>query len=92
MLEELEQKLLDARSALAGEGGRQPPAHWSPPAGLGPLPGHLAPRAAALAATLVDAATGTAAFRDDLGRQLAAVRSVPLADDAGSSVYLDVTG
>lgn len=66
--------------------------HRGPSAGLGPLPAHLASRAADLLAAIKDAATRTAVLRDDLGRQLAAVRSVPLAEDAGSSVYLDVSG
>lgn len=65
---------------------------WTPPAGLGPLPAELAPRAQALVAALNEAAARTAAARDEIARQLAAVRSVPLAEDGGSSVYLDVAG
>jgi hypothetical protein len=65
---------------------------WTPPSGLGPLPLDLAPRARALLAALNQAATQTATARDDIAAQLAAVRSVPLAGDRGSSVYLDVAG
>lgn len=67
-------------------------APWTPPAGLGPLPAELAPRAEALVTALNEAASRTAAARDEVARQLAGVRSVPLAADAGDPVYLDTSG
>ncbi|WP_372698481.1 hypothetical protein [Arthrobacter sp. JSM 101049] len=88
MLEDLEHQL-EAAQALEASTGVVP---WTPPAGLGPLPAELAPRAQALVAALNDAAVRTVAARDEIARQLAAVRSVPLAEDGGSSVYLDVAG
>lgn len=88
MLEDLEHHL-EASQAPEASGGVVP---WAPPAGLGPLPVDLAARAQALIAALNDAAVRTTAARDEIGRQLAAVRSVPLAEDGGSSVYLDVAG
>lgn len=66
--------------------------HWTPPAGLGPLPAELAPRAAALVTALTEAASRKAAARDEIARQLAGVRAVPLAADAGDPVYLDTSG
>ena len=88
MLDDLEHQL-EADQAPEASTGVVP---WTPPAGLGPLPAELAPRAQALVTALTAAAARTAAARDEVARQLAAVRSVPLAEDGGSSVYLDVAG
>lgn len=88
MLEDLEHHVEASQAPEAGTGV----VPWTAPAGLGPLPQELAPRAQALLAALNEAAARTAAARDEIGAQLAAVRSVPLAEDGGSSVYLDVAG
>lgn len=88
MLEDLEHHVEASQAPEAGTGV----VPWNTPAGLGPLPEELAPRAQALLTTLNEAAARTAAARDEIGAQLAAVRSVPLAEDGGSSVYLDVAG
>lgn len=103
-LDDLECRLATADNALGhllndapgddnmAASGTATPGAWTPPGGLGPLPSHLAPRAAALVDALNDAARRTAGVRDDTVRQLSAVRSVPLSVDGGSSVYLDVSG
>lgn len=88
MLEDLEHHLEASQAPEAGTGV----VPWTAPAGLGPLPVDLAPRAQALITALNAAVARTTAARDEIARQLAAVRSVPLAEDGGKSVYLDVAG
>lgn len=78
--------------AYAGLARETPERAWRPPSGLGPLPRDLGQRAAELLREIAEVKALTEGARRDAGRQLAAVRSVPRAHDAGASVYVDLTG
>jgi hypothetical protein len=65
---------------------------WTPPENLGPIPPELEGRARALLDAQRDAVEAMSEQREQIGRHLSAVRSVPSAHDSARSVYLDVTG
>jgi hypothetical protein len=65
---------------------------WTPPENLGPIPPELEDRARALLQAQRDAIEAMSEQREQIGRHLSAVKSVPSAHDSARSVYLDVTG
>ena len=65
---------------------------WTPPSGLGPLPAQLEIRARALLSATSNVRATLALRHFDIGRHLAAVRSVPSAASGRPPVYLDVAG
>jgi hypothetical protein len=65
---------------------------WTPPENLGPIPPELEERARALLDAQREALDAMNAQREEIGRHLSAVKSVPSAHDSARSIYLDVTG
>ncbi|MET1042650.1 MAG: hypothetical protein ABWX59_00855 [Microbacteriaceae bacterium] len=84
---------LEAVAAAASRGEPEPmPESWSPPADLGPLPAELEARAWRLLHAQHAAISRLGDEQRAVARHLSAVRAVPAVQDAGRSVYLDVTG
>lgn len=96
VLADLEDQVRRIRRDLASPGSAQQPppdpAPWEPPVGLGPLPAELEPRANTLMQGIAEVRDLTQRRQRDVGRQIAAVRSVPRPHAGTASVYVDVTG
>ena len=69
-----------------------PVERWSPPSVSGPVPLAARRRALALAAAQERVSQRLEAARQDIARQLGAVRSVPGMAARPAAVYLDVSG
>ncbi len=78
ILDELEQ-------SLSAGGGSE----WTPPAGLGPLPADLVPRATALLAAQQDAILRAGVELDRIGQELSALRRPPGSGSTGTAAYID---
>ena len=99
---ELAEMLLESTADTAPDGAApdsdasdsRPPVGqvWTPPSGLGPLPAQLEVRARALLSATSNVCATLALRHFDIGRHLAAVRSVPSAASSRPPVYLDVAG
>ena len=86
-LDELERELEWADDVVSGRS-----AQWTPPQGLGTMPAELVDRASRILDAQRNLMTWLDEERQDAGRHLAALRSVPAVTDAAASVYLDVAG
>ncbi|QEE60179.1 hypothetical protein FVA74_00350 [Salinibacterium sp. dk2585] len=86
-LDELERELEWADDVVSGRG-----AQWTPPQGLGRMPAELVDRATRILDAQRNLMTRLDEERQDVGRHIAALRSVPAVTDAAASVYLDVAG
>ncbi|MFC0680685.1 hypothetical protein ACFFGH_22875 [Lysobacter korlensis] len=80
------------RSVIAAEAADDDTSPWTPPAGLGPLPGEYRDRALRLAARQAAAIGELREARVTVSRHLAAVQAVPGGRSHAPSAYLDVTG
>lgn len=65
---------------------------WSPPENLGPVPEHLQDRALQILDSQKALNSRLAAARQEAGRHLDALRSIPDRRRQDSSIYLDVNG
>ncbi|WP_167138804.1 hypothetical protein [Diaminobutyricimonas sp. TR449] len=82
----------DALDQLERELRHPDASDWTPPEDLGPIPPELEARARGLLDAQRDAIALMTEQREQIGRHLNAVKSVPSAHDSERSVYLDVTG
>lgn len=90
VLDEMEALTADATAVGAAIAPTR--AIWLAPARLGPIPIELRERADRVLAAQRDAIQQLEEMRHSTGEHLAAVRSIPSAQRAGQSVYLDITG
>lgn len=65
---------------------------WSPPADLGPLPVELRERMERLIEAQKALLEMVAGRRDDVGKQIKALRRVPGVGEPERSLYLDISG
>ena len=65
---------------------------WSLPRDIGPMPAELRERAERVLDAQNDGVAELERRQRSIGKHLSALRTVPTAQDGGSSPYLDVTG
>lgn len=87
-----EMEALTADATAVGAANAPSRATWSVPTRLGPIPIELRERADRVLAAQRDAIQQLEEMRQSTRAHLAAVRSIPSAQRAGQSVYLDITG
>lgn len=92
VLDTLEDGIATAMTALENPDVPMKGFLWSPPDGLGPLPEHLQRRAEQIVESQKELNERLANHRQEAGRHLEALRSIPERRRQDTSIYLDVNG
>ncbi|MGO4102388.1 hypothetical protein AB4Y63_00410 [Leifsonia sp. YAF41] len=90
LLDELEASLGEAALGASGAAAESTSSAWTPPQGLGPIPGDLVDRARDILGGQRELISELLGERRAVGEQLAALRQVPAPQS--QAVYLDITG